>query len=363
LSGQPSANLCSDREGILDQLERGTTDNWEPILRPLLDHLASGEQPSDHDWRGWRISRVGGGWCNLLYRVSNAARVGCDLAIKFTMRDGRDRAGHEYGALHALREAGLNLAPRALLLDRDAYDQPVVVQTWLPGESSEALPANDDQWRALLEHLVQVHRVAPQRVSTYLERQALDATTAAQACERVCWQVERLPPEAQPASLRALLRRLEAEDWPTWPETPLGLCRCDNNVRNYIRRPGAWASVDWEYAGWGDPAFDVAQWATHASLTEAPLARWTWALEAYPRRVAELGTRDPALARDSTLSLRIWAYYRIMAAWWAARMARYLYEIPAGLDPRLAPWPEDWEENCKQKYAHYVALAERLYDT
>jgi aminoglycoside phosphotransferase (APT) family kinase protein len=318
-----------------------------------------GEQPAFQEWRGWRITRIGGGWCNLLYRAiaADSSGVSCDVAVKFTMRDGRDRAGHEFGALRALREAGLDLAPRALLLDRESYAQPVVVQTWLPGESSDALPATDGEWRVLLEHLVQVHSVTPQRVSIHLKRQALDATTAAEACERVHWQVSRVPPEAQPASLQALLRLLDAADDPTWPKAPLGLCRCDNNVGNFVRRPRLWASVDWEYAGWGDPAFDVAQWATHASLTEVLPSRWTWALEAYPRRAAELGNSD------ASLSTRIRTYYRIMAVWWAARMARYLYEVPAGLDPRLAPWPEDWEENCRAKYAHYVALAERLYDT
>jgi thiamine kinase-like enzyme len=89
---------------------------------------------------------------------------------------------------------------------------------------------------------------------------------------------------------------MEAAGEPTWPQAPLGLCRCDNHVRNFIRRPagphGAWASVDWEYSGWGDPAFDIAQWATHASYTETPLSHWTWALAVYVRRAAELGRYD-----------------------------------------------------------------------
>ena len=50
-------------------------------------------------------------------------------------------------------------------------------------------------------------------------------------------------------------------------------------LRNFIRRPGCWASVDWEYGGWGDPAFDAAQWATHASYVEVPPSHWAWALD------------------------------------------------------------------------------------
>jgi hypothetical protein len=73
--------------------------------------------------------------------------------------------------------------------------------------------------------------------------------------------------------LRPLLDHLStarptaAHTWQTWRIAPIGggannlLYRCDNNLRNFVRRPGCWASVDWEYGGWGDPAFDAAQCA------------------------------------------------------------------------------------------------------
>jgi hypothetical protein len=215
------------------------------ILRPLLDHLAAGigstgEQPADHTWQGWRITRIGGGANNLLYHITGGAAGhggAGDLAVKFTMRDGRDRAGHEHGALRALEEAGLDLAPRALLLDRERYRQPVVVQTWLPGESSDRVPETEGEWLALIEHLVQVHAVTPARVSVRLDPPTLDARTATQALDNVHAQVARLPPEAQPDSLRHVLRRMEAAELPAWPAAPLGLCRCDNNLRNYVRIP------------------------------------------------------------------------------------------------------------------------------
>jgi thiamine kinase-like enzyme len=112
--------------------------------------------------------------------------------------------------------------------------------------------------------------------------------------------------------------------------------------------------VDWEYSGWGDPAFDVAQWATHASYTDVPFSRWAWVLDAYCRC---FDTR--ARIADPTLAMRIKVYVQVMSVWWVARMARYLYEIPAGLDQRLVPWPEDWKANMQSKYDHYVRLAER----
>jgi hypothetical protein len=236
-----------------------------------------------------------------------------------------------------------------------------VVQTWLPGESSDRMPETEGEWLALLEHQVRVHGVTPTSVRARVDADPgpppLDAHTAAQARENVRAQVARVPREAQPETLHALLHRFEEDEEPTWPQAPLGLCRCDNNVRNYVRRPDAWASVDWEYGGWGDPAFDVAQWITHASYTDVPRSRWKWVLDVYLRRAAELGRADPAL------ELRIQTYTRAMVVWWVARLVRYLYEVPAGLDARLTPWAEGWEENLRRKYAHYLAWAKELYDT
>jgi hypothetical protein len=94
-------------------------------LLPLLDHLAA-TNPASDIWRNWQIRRVGGGANNLLHRATGA---GHDLAIKWTIRDERDRAGREHAALTALRQAGLDIAPAPILLERERYPQPVVVQT------------------------------------------------------------------------------------------------------------------------------------------------------------------------------------------------------------------------------------------
>ncbi len=54
---------------------------------------------------------------NLIYRASSAEG---DFAVKFTVRDDRDRAGREYAALRALHQAGLELAPQAVWLEQGA---------------------------------------------------------------------------------------------------------------------------------------------------------------------------------------------------------------------------------------------------
>src|SRR6478736_319694 len=107
-----------------------------PFL-PLLDHLGRSTAVADGEWRDWQITRVAGAGNNLLYRATNITN---DLAIKFTIRDERNRAGREYAALLALQQAGLAIAPEPLWLDRDSYAQPVVVQGWLAGTALAAPP-------------------------------------------------------------------------------------------------------------------------------------------------------------------------------------------------------------------------------
>jgi len=291
--------------------------------------------------------RITDGRNNLIYRA--AGRPGY-LAIKFTVHDERDRAGREYGALTALRQAGLSIAPEPILLDRTSFDQPVVVQSWLDGVVTDTPPATDDEWEKLAQHLASVHTVRPDKTRNPLPWATIHASTAEQGRRRVREQVARIPRRARPASLRAILQRFEASQFPEWPSAPVALCRLDNNVTNYIRRPGQWASVDWEYSGWGDPAFDVANMMTHVAYMDTPAWRWKWVQDTYC-----------GLVEDETASLRIQTYCEILLVWWVARMARYLYELPRGRDRRLADWPAGWQADIEAKYDHYLGLAEAVY--
>jgi hypothetical protein len=64
------------------------------------------------------------------------------------------------------------------------------------------------------------------------------------------------------------------------------------------------------------------------------------------------------LVDDGTARLRIQVYCEILRVWWAAGLARYLYELPRGRDWRLVAWPAGWQADVEHKYEHYLALAE-----
>lgn len=316
------------------------------MLRPLLDYLARAERRADGRWNIWQIANIDGGRNNRLYRASCALG---DLVVKFTIRDPRDRAGREFGALTALRQAGLKIAPAPLLLDRDYYPLPVVVQTWLEGDVVAAVPASDDAWELLLRHLVAVHSVTPEAVDVELPTATINAYNVLEGRQLIREYVIAIPPEEQPDTLRELLRRFETAPLPEWDEKHVSLIRLDHNTLNFVRRPDGWFSVDWENSGWGDPAFDVANLMTHAAYLDVPASCWEWVAERYC-----------ALVDDDTASARIWAYYTIMAVWWGVRMARYLYEMPRGLDARLVEWPDGWMAEMQVKYGRYVQLSNRL---
>ena len=88
------------------------------------------------------------------------------------------------------------------------------------------------------------------------------------------------------------------------PAPQLALCRVDPNTLNFVRRPNTWASVDWENAGWGDPAFEIADLITHPAYADVPPERWGWLIDAY---CAHCG--DPSGAT------RIRVYRLLMQVW------------------------------------------------
>ena len=311
-------------------------------IYPLLDFLAQNETPTETVWRGWRITRVTGGWNNLLYRATNDA---CDLAIKFTLRDARDRAGREYNALPALHQAGLNIAPAPILLERERYRLPVVVQTWIAGEVRDAPPRNDDEWTHLLEHYAALAQVTPANTSLALPQAVVTAKNAEEAKARVREQLALGPNEAQNESIATLIQKMEATHFPEWVAPPVILCRVDPNILNFIRRDHIWLSVDWENAGWGDAAFEIADLMAHPSYATVSPARWNWVIEEYCR-----------LMNDTRMEIRIRTYHRIMLVWWVVRCARYLYDIPRGKDRRLVDHLAERQVDFQAKYEHYLKL-------
>ncbi|MCX6045960.1 MAG: aminoglycoside phosphotransferase family protein [Chloroflexi bacterium] len=310
-------------------------------LLALLDQLVAEPPAAAQNWQAWQIRPITGGANNLLYR---ATRAPFDYAIKFTVRDDRNRAQREYAALCALQEAGLTVAPRAVWSDRQRYPQPVVVQTWLDGATLSAPPQTAAEWDALINHYCTIHTLTPTHTTVDLAEATLNVASGAAGKALIQQHLDRLPITTRPVSLQTILAWFALWRPPTWAPPRRALCRVDANWRNFIRRDEGWASVDWENSGWGDPAFELADLMTHPAYDAMPATHWAALTQTYAERTA-----------DSTAILRVTTYYTMMLVWWAVRWARYLYEVPRGLDARLVERPANWQQETEQKYAQHMA--------
>ena len=241
--------------------------------------------------------------------------------------------------------AGSRLAPKPLLLERDRYTRPVVVQEWLDGTVRSAPPENDKDWERLVQHYAELHRLTPEKTKHPLSKALFNATSVETAKQLVTQQLSRLPSAAYPEGLHELIKRFTVWEKPSWPEPRVALCRVDANIANFVQSADYWRSVDWENSGWGDPAFELADLMSHPAYAKVPDARW-----------AQVAERYTQLTRDDVAE-RLEVYYPAMLVFWAVRFALYLYEVPRGLDPRLVTRPPDWQADFKRKYEHYLKRA------
>jgi thiamine kinase-like enzyme len=178
-----------------------------------------------------------------------------------------------------------------------------------------------------------------------LETAVINFHSVASGVEQIEKQCAAIPPQAQPEALIELMEtvsRLHIE----LPPAQMALCRDDANTLNFVRRPGSWASVDWENSGWGDPAFEIVDLMTHPQYAAVPVERWDWITKLY---IDLLG--------DETAAVRIRTYYPLMLIWWVARLVRMLYEVTLGRDERLVPRNPEWQQATEEKLARYTILA------
>lgn len=316
-------------------------------MEDLIAHLST--FPENGRFQAYTYQRIDGSANNLLYRAIGDTH---DLAVKFTVCDERNRARREFQALSALAQLGLDIAPQPLFLDETNFVQPVVVQRWLVGDVTAVPPQTDAEWRQLLRHYAILAEITPSKVTVPLETAVMTMTCLQDGLDCIQGQLNRVPQSYRPDCLRQVLPHLNSFQSAEFPaQVPIALCRVDSNTLNFIRRPGVWASVDWEYSGWGDPAFEIADMMSHPKFMEVPEERWQWVMEVYAE-----------MTGDETAVPRIQTYYPLMLVWWVVRFARGLYEVPRGLDVRLAVRDEGWHVEAIRKMEIYVNRVAAVFD-
>ncbi len=311
----------------------------------ILKHLDENPPAEKETWRGANIEKIDGGRNNLIYRVQHE---GLDVAVKFTIKDERNRARREYVALSALHSAGIDVTPQALWLDETSYQQPVVIQSWLEGNPLEDIPTDKAVWSQLVEHFVTVHKLKKTPEYDQVPDAVLGFQNGPHGKKLVLDFADMIPEEARPPNVQELLNWFISWTPPSFPQAHLALCRSDGNWRNFIQQPDQLVSVDWENSGWGDPVFEIADLMTHPAYEGVGQSDWEFVADQYA-----------ALSNDATAQVRIKTYTIEMLMWWVIRWARYLYEIPLGLDQRLAKRSDDWKPHTERKLALEVERLER----
>jgi thiamine kinase-like enzyme len=311
-------------------------------LTGLLNEIHKESYADECCWSNWTIVRVKGGRNNLLYKAQQQDQI---LAIKFCVPDQRDRAGREYQCLDALKNAGSQIVPEPLLLDRYSYKYPVVVQTWLEGEVSSTPPENKQSWLKLVEHFIAIQKALSPTEAMKLPRAVLTMTDAASGIEQIQRKFLLIPESKHSEAVRKLIDKLSSKQFPLWNEPVISLCRSDPSPLNFIRRSGAWCSVDWENGGWGDPAFEIADLMAHPSYSKVESSQWNWLIDIYAK-----------LVNDEQVSQRIYTYYRLMIAWWVVRFSKEL-AAPAELLMKREP---NWQLEAFENLTHYLSLSDAI---
>ncbi|MEM8863506.1 MAG: aminoglycoside phosphotransferase family protein [Chloroflexota bacterium] len=325
-----------------------STNKFPDSLLNILKHLDESPPTEKETWEGAIIEKIGGGRNNLIYRVQ---QEGHDVAVKFTIKDERDRARREYVALSALHAAGIDTTPQALWLDESSYQQPVVIQSWLDGQTLEGIPADRAGWSQLVDHFVTIHSVKKAAKFDQVPNAVLGFQNGAQGKQMVLEFAELLPRHARPSKVQDLLNWFANWAPPSFPQAQLALCRSDANWRNFIQQEHKLASVDWENSGWGDPAFEIADLMTHPAYEGVSQSDWDFVVKLYAER-----------SEDPTAQVRIKTYTLQMLMWWVIRWARYLHEIPLGKDQRLAKRSDDWKPHTERKLGLEIARLEKAIE-
>ena len=246
-----------------------------------------------------RLTRIYGGMNGIIYRVN-------DWCVKVRKRDERNRALREHQTLQALD--GFSVAPEPLgyYPNLDTFPGDVVISTWVDGVVLDDLSdAPFDVWERIMTTLSIIHSITPD-VAPHIT----DAVVPTRSTDDLVAEIERrlsMLSDGQlghitKAEMGLLWEKFKSETTPHH-STSDGLIVCDVNSNNLIDDGEHVLIVDWENAGWGDPAIDMADLLVRPNFVGLPDDKHMRIIEIYANG-------------DSAIIERILAYERLMQFMW-----------------------------------------------
>ncbi|MSP13461.1 MAG: hypothetical protein EXR62_10965 [Chloroflexi bacterium] len=294
------------------------------------------------------------------------------MPVNFASSMSGQRAFREYRTLKLLHLLDLDIAPQPLWFDPSCsiLPFPVVMYAWLDGDPLPSIPSRD-QLAAVCATFQTFHAIRPDTLPTALASQDLGIQPAwfhwfsfepyLRELHKFVndygpWLSSNEPdgPELLSRLLRLVdlcstfVRDTQAQPGPG--NFPLCLCRVDPNLANTLWGADArlrW--IDWEYSGWGDPAFELADLRWHASTATITGSDHAWLRQTY---------RAPAADPDFWLRLAVWD--RLIATRWPFLVLRSLWTLSHGPDRvRLTHAPGDPIE-LRHRLIQFISRAEHL---
>jgi aminoglycoside phosphotransferase (APT) family kinase protein len=344
---------------VAGKSDSGVVNEAERWLTVIAEARVAGEDSRTAG--GVTVQRVRGGFNNALYRVeSGRQRYACKLCVT----DERRRAAREYNALRTLEAAGLNVAPRPLCLDESCtiLSFPVVVYRWVPGEPLSPNPT-EEQLVALLDNFHQVQTLRPPEPGVpdaWFHWFSLDPYLDEMRTFPACYGpwLKGAFPDGEGLNQRmdclidhcAKVFSTTKVD-PSRERVPLRLCRVDVNLQNAIwgeNRQLRW--VDWEFSGWGDPAFELAELRWHAALEGLTDHQHAWLRENYQRP-----------AGDTAFEARLAVWDCLVVTRWCLLILRALWSAHSGPDRLRLTRPNLDPAELHGRLVRFVERAERHF--
>lgn len=258
------------------------------VLEAVRAHRRQPSARTEATLQRLAIRPLVGGMNNAVYAVVAPAGPYC---LKLYKTDDIARAAREWRALSLLASRGLTVAPRPIWCALDAR-APVVAMELLDGTPLSARDVGALELAALADTLQQIHALVP----TVVDYPYTIVGAPPYRIERIHNLAEQVPAHGAtplPATMLPLLRAWLASGDPETlrlPAPPI-FARGDPNLANCLWDGARVRCVDFEYAGWGDLAFELADlveglWARRVPEREWPpfLARFDLANDAARRR-------------------------------------------------------------------------------
>lgn len=248
-----------------------THPRWDALVEAARRSSAGTATPGDIA----ALDRVAlrpltGGMNNTLFRLQHDGR---DLCLKLHRVDHRDRAHREWQALTLLTQRGHPRVPQPLWRS-DREDLPAIVMTYAAGTplgGAHLQPAHLD---ALTAALTDLYSITPADVTDALSEVVTPATAMLQRLHDTCTSPTA---SAEQRRLVDLWRRWSAGPDPDLIRAPIPqqvFGRGDPSLANALWDGAELTLLDFEYSGWTDPAYELADLIEHPRSRATPDSSW-----------------------------------------------------------------------------------------